>query len=145
MSRSIWPKTLRVNVNLGVMTIKGYFSFPKAPRHEPHHQMKFRIRTCCWGRVLPLCRDAIGVFYRPWTWIMYTTKYGVMQQFIQVRNLFVDVNEIKRTNSINISGSLLSLSSKLMNIPQPRSPSQSKLYIPRVSSVEKRKKKQTQN
>ena len=30
---------LRVRVNLGAMAIKGYYSFPKALRLEPHHQI----------------------------------------------------------------------------------------------------------
>ena len=29
----------RVSVNLGVMTMKRYFTFPKASELEPHHQM----------------------------------------------------------------------------------------------------------
>ena len=29
----------RVRVNLGVMTMKKYFTFPKASELEPHHQI----------------------------------------------------------------------------------------------------------
>ena len=30
---------LRISLDLGVMTMKGYSTFPKAPGLEPHHQM----------------------------------------------------------------------------------------------------------
>ena len=58
---SFWPigqvLLLRDRVNLGVMTINEYSAFPKAPSLlESHHQI---IR----GGILPLFRDAVGVFY----------------------------------------------------------------------------------
>ena len=43
---------LQVRVDLGVMAIKGYFAFPKAPAFlEPHHQMQLMsypyVTGCC--------------------------------------------------------------------------------------------------
>ena len=50
-------------VDLGVMTRKGYASFPKAPRLKPHHQMVLCYPRHLLGeRVLSLCRDEVGVF-----------------------------------------------------------------------------------
>ena len=53
-------------VELGVMTIKGYSEFPKAPvLLEPHHQfVKCHIQDTRWG-VLPHCREAVCVIYSP--------------------------------------------------------------------------------
>ena len=47
------------------MVIKGYSKFPKASVLEPHHQMvKCHVQDTHWGeRVLPLCRDAVDIFY----------------------------------------------------------------------------------
>ena len=46
-------------VDLGAMPVKGCSAFPNAPALlEPHHQILI-------GRVLPLCRGAVGVFYSP--------------------------------------------------------------------------------
>ena len=50
-----WVLSLWVRVNLRVMTMKGYFTFPKAPGLEPHHQMQFSIievRGCLTGKPL---------------------------------------------------------------------------------------------
>ena len=82
---------LCARVNLWVMAIKEYSTFPKASVFlEPHHQIvSCRIqathcvsvtqlqrcsrcilqlqptgsRDTCWEGVLPLCRDAVSVFY----------------------------------------------------------------------------------
>ena len=52
-------------VDLRAMTIKGYPTFPKAPRLEPHHQIVLcHNQDTHWG-VLPLWRDALSVFYSP--------------------------------------------------------------------------------
>ena len=58
---------LRARVDLGAMATKGYSAFPKAPALlEPHHQIVHcHIQDTRWGGVLPLCREAAGVFYSP--------------------------------------------------------------------------------
>ena len=58
---------LRTRVDLGAMAMKGYSVFPKAPALlEPHHQIVYcHIQDTRWGVVLPLCREAVGVFYSP--------------------------------------------------------------------------------
>ena len=55
------------------MAIKEYSTFSKAPGLEPHHQMQFSVtfRILVAGTVLPLCRDADGVFYD------LTQHYGI--------------------------------------------------------------------
>ena len=35
--------TIRVRVDLGVMTIKGYSTLPKSPELEPNYQMQFSV------------------------------------------------------------------------------------------------------
>ena len=53
-------------MDLGVMAVKGYSTFPKAPGLESHHQMKFsvRFRTLVkWGGGLALWGDARYVPY----------------------------------------------------------------------------------
>ena len=40
----------RVRVDLGVMSMKGYSTFPKAPELEPHHQMGFSIMSRTYYR-----------------------------------------------------------------------------------------------
>ena len=57
----------RARVDLGAMAMKGCSVFPKAPALlEPHHQIvKCLIQDTHGGRVLPLCRSAVGVFYSP--------------------------------------------------------------------------------
>ena len=57
---------LWARVNLGAMAMKGYTAFPKAPAIlEPHHEIVLcHIQdACCGGALLPLCREAVGVFY----------------------------------------------------------------------------------
>ena len=46
------------------MVMKEYSTFPKDPALlKPHHQIVYMQDSCCvWG-VLPLCREAVGVFY----------------------------------------------------------------------------------
>ena len=55
---------LQVRVDQRVMAMKEYSTFPKAPGLEPHYQMKFSVlpRTLIGWEVLPLCRDAVGLF-----------------------------------------------------------------------------------
>ena len=56
----------RARVDLEVMVVKECSAFPKAPASlEPHHQIvKCHTQDTPWG-VLPLCREAVGVFYSP--------------------------------------------------------------------------------
>ena len=44
--------TPQIRVNLGVIAIKGYSTFPRAPEIEPHHQVQFSVilRTLASGR-----------------------------------------------------------------------------------------------
>ena len=57
---------LQVKVGLGVMLMKGYSAFPKAPALlEPHHQIVFLISRTLMGEVLLLRRDTVDVFYSP--------------------------------------------------------------------------------
>ena len=54
----------QARVNLGVMAMEEYSAFSKAPALlKPHHQIVYKDTR--WGGVVPLCRDAVGVFYRP--------------------------------------------------------------------------------
>ena len=45
--------------------MKGHSTFFKAPELEPYHQMQFSVisRTLAGAGVLPLSRDAVGIFY----------------------------------------------------------------------------------
>ena len=54
---------LRAIVDLGVMTIKGYSAFPKAPRLEMKMKFSVMFRTLSGSGVLPLCRDAVSAVY----------------------------------------------------------------------------------
>ena len=57
-----------VRVEPGVIVIKGYAKFSKAPGHEPRHRMQFIVTTrTLVGRwsVLPLCGGGVGIFYSP--------------------------------------------------------------------------------
>ena len=58
---------LQARVDLRVMAIKGYSTFTQTPALlEPHHQIvQCHIQHTCWGSILPLCRDAVSVFYSP--------------------------------------------------------------------------------
>ena len=57
---------LQVRVDLGVMTMKRYFIFSKTPRLETHNQIvSCHIQDTHWGKFLPLCRDAVSIFYSP--------------------------------------------------------------------------------
>ena len=67
---------LRGRVDLGAIAMKEYSAFLKAP-----HYLSLTIRlfnTISWtlvewvGGVLPSCRDAFGIFYKP----IYESKYG---------------------------------------------------------------------
>ena len=46
---------------------EGVFRIPTAHGLEPHHQMQCSVlsKTLVGEDVLPLCRDAVGVFYTP--------------------------------------------------------------------------------
>ena len=61
---------LQDRVDLGVMAMKGYFTFSKAPTLlKLYHQIvSCHIQDICWNQewgVLPLCWDAVSVFYIP--------------------------------------------------------------------------------
>ena len=71
---SFWPidRTLSsaTREDVGLMAMKGYSSFPKSSRLKPHLQMVwYHIQDSGWA-FLPLCRDAVGVFYSP-SWLGY--------------------------------------------------------------------------
>ena len=55
---------LRISVDLGVLTMKGYSIFPKGPGEEAHDQMQFRVisGTLIERVIIPFCRDAVDVF-----------------------------------------------------------------------------------
>ena len=68
---------LWARVDPEAMAMKGYSAFPKAPALlEPHHQIvQCHISDTHWGRVLSLCREAVGVFYMPQpTWHFFFYK-----------------------------------------------------------------------
>ena len=54
------------SVDLGVMAMNGYSTFPKAPELlESNYQIFLcHIQDIHWG-VLPLCSDIVYVFYSP--------------------------------------------------------------------------------
>ena len=54
---------LRARVELGAMAMKGYSAFPKAP--APSDFLVSYPGHSLGGGVLPLCREAVGVFYSP--------------------------------------------------------------------------------
>ena len=57
----------KVRLDLVAIAMKAYSAFPKAPALlEHHHQIVLcHIQDTGWERVLPHCRDAVGVFYSP--------------------------------------------------------------------------------
>ena len=58
---------LRSRVDLEVIAMKTNSTFPKdLELLELHHKIvSYHIQDTHWEEVLPLCRDAIGVFYSP--------------------------------------------------------------------------------
>ena len=58
---------LWARVDLVAMAMKEYSSFPKSSRLESdYHIVQCHIKdTFWWGGVLPLCNDAVGIFYNP--------------------------------------------------------------------------------
>ena len=73
---------LRARLNLGTMAMKEFSTFPKAPAlPEPHHHFsKCHIHDTRWGKVLPLCRDTVGVFCSPSRLGIATTPTSVLIQ-----------------------------------------------------------------
>ena len=58
--------SLQARVDLGVMVMKGYSSFPKPPTLlEPRIRLFSVISRTFIEEVLPLCREAVSVFYSP--------------------------------------------------------------------------------
>ena len=67
LNSSRWPTyvlQLRVGVYLGVLAMKGYSTFPKFLGLKLHHQMLLSVISG-YMLSLPLCRDAVSVFYCP--------------------------------------------------------------------------------
>ena len=58
--------SFRARVNLGVIVMKEHSTLPKASAlPEPFHKIVWcHIQDTHW-EVLPLCREAVSVFYRP--------------------------------------------------------------------------------
>ena len=57
---------LRVRVDLGVITIKGYSTFLRYPELEPHHLMQLRVipgTPLCMTRIFNLSNIGIGLAY----------------------------------------------------------------------------------
>ena len=66
---------LQFRMDLGLMVMKGWSTFLKAPELKPHHQMQFSVISWKFvGVVLSLYRDAVGVFYWP-SWLVYIYIY----------------------------------------------------------------------
>ena len=61
--------------------MKGYSAFPKAPALlEPHHlDCLVSYAGHSLGGVLPLCREAVGVFYSP--------RLGKLDEFYGISNI----------------------------------------------------------
>ena len=84
---------LQVKVNLGVMEIKEYSTFPRSQKLEPHHQMQFSVipRTLLLGRgITPLLR--IHSVYSK------VVKFG----FIQVNNIIITTSYVRKINMISL-------------------------------------------
>ena len=58
---------LWVTMYLGVVAMKEYSTFPKAPGLGPHHQMQFNFipKTLTERGVVSPCRGAVGVLFGP--------------------------------------------------------------------------------
>ena len=71
---------LQARVNQGAMAMTGYSAFPKAPTLlEPHHQIvSCHNQDTRWvgGVVLPVCRDAVGIFSQPQPTGLVYERYG---------------------------------------------------------------------
>ena len=54
---------LQARVDLGVIALKGYSAFPKAPvLLEPHHQIVYcHIQDTRWGSLTPLLRSSLCI------------------------------------------------------------------------------------
>ena len=85
-------------VNLKAMAIKGYSTFPKAPRLEPYCQMvscHIQNISLVVG-VLPLRRDVVCVFYSPKQSGQYTYMFlSISTLFISIR-LFIYPSKIQK-------------------------------------------------
>ena len=84
----LWAKE-----DLGAMAIKGYSAFLKAPALlKPQHQIVNVIsKTFVVGGVLPLCRDAVSVFYSP-SWLGYYFTLSVRSDFHMIINLSIAIH-----------------------------------------------------
>ena len=53
-------------MDLEIIAMKGYSTFPRALGLKPHHQIQFSVISWTFVagvRIITLCRDANGVFY----------------------------------------------------------------------------------
>ena len=69
---------LLVRANLRVMVIKGYSTFPRAPRLEPNHQMQFVIFKILNGityhyLTLIILVNIIHLFAKKWFQVLLST------------------------------------------------------------------------
>ena len=67
---------LGARVDLGAMAMNGYSALPKAPALQEPQQIQ--DTRWFWGGVLPLCRDAVGVFCSPSQLGHIVTKKGLL-------------------------------------------------------------------
>ena len=59
---------LLARVDLRAMSVKGYSAIPKAPALPEFHESYCFVTypgTSLSGGVLPICKDAVGLFYGP--------------------------------------------------------------------------------
>ena len=75
---------LLVSVNLGVMAIKGYYTFPRPPELGSHHQMQFSVilKTLTFRRwSYPSAENTARVFLAPptrWIYLKENQKTGFL-------------------------------------------------------------------
>ena len=82
-SKQVLP--LQVRVDMGLMTIKGYSTFPRSQDLEPHHQMLFNIilRTILF-----------------WESMSYPSGRGYNQHILSLAN-WADINLTHRWHAIS--------------------------------------------
>ena len=80
---------LPCTVDLGVIKMKKYSTFPKAPVLELHHQMQFSAisRTLVREWVLLICRDTVGVFNSPNRLYLSEWRLSLIYSRVSTRSL----------------------------------------------------------
>ena len=75
--RSVRPIDRTIRVDLGVMAIKGVLCIPQSSSITGTAPLLFTVisRILIGVGVLPLCRDAVSVFYSPIDWTIHRVKY----------------------------------------------------------------------